>query len=136
MANQNKNNWAAIGQAIVQGAEEMAVEQAEILQGQVKSRIMTYPIYDTGRMYRSVYKKTSKGSDYEQEDELIMHEISEQPDDHTSYVAVGAVYGAIQNYGGHGIAGRPYWEPAILDAEKHLDDGLTKIANKVRKVSL
>lgn len=130
-----KNNFAAIGQAIADGAEEMAVEQAELLQTQVKSRIMSYPIYDTGRLYRSVYKKTVEGSDYEQEDELIMPEISEQPDDHTSYVAVGAVYAARHNYGGHGTGARPFWEPAILDAEKHLDEGLVKIANMVRKVS-
>jgi hypothetical protein len=133
---QQKNNWAAIGQAIVDGAEEMAVEEADLLQGQVKSRIMTHPIYKSGRMYRSVYKKTSKGSDYKAEDEYIMPEIPEQPDKTTSFVAVAAVYAAKQNYGGHGLSGRPFWEPAILDREKRLDDGLVKIANKVRKVSL
>jgi hypothetical protein len=133
---QNKSAFAAIGQAIADGAEEMAVEQAELLQSQVKSRIMSYPIYDTGRMYRSVYKKTSKGSDYEAEDEQIMPQIPEEADKTTSYVAVGAVYAAKQNYGEHGTGARPYWEPAILDREKQLDEGLVKIANMVRKVSL
>lgn len=136
MASQNKSAFAAIGQVIAEAAKEMVIEQSSEFQADVKQAILDKDIYDTGRMYRSVYKKTSEGSDYDPEDEYIMPEVSDEADDTTAYVAVGAVYGAIQNYGGHGITGRPYWEPSILRAERRLDGGLVKIANKVRKVSL
>jgi hypothetical protein len=136
MASQNVNNWAKLADIFEQGAKEMVIEQAEAFQADVKATILDKDIYDTGRMYRSVYRKTVEGSDYNAEDEYIMPEISDEPDEHTAYVAVGAVYGAAQNYGGHGITGRPYWEPSILRAKRRLDGGLVKIANKVREVSL
>lgn len=130
MANGDFNAWLALAEAWDEGTQEAVINTAEALQSNVKAQVRAKDVYDTGRLYRSVYKKTIEGSDYEQEDEKVMPEIPDQPDAHTAYVAVGAIYAAIQNYGGHGITGRPYWEQGIMDTRQTLDNEFAKIAVK------
>jgi phage gpG-like protein len=132
---QSTNKFAEIADLYAQGAKQMVLQTTSELQAEVKSLILDKDIYDTGRMYRSVYTKTVEKSTYDHEDELIMPEIPDEADDYTAFVAVGAVYGAIQNYGGHGITGRPYWEPGLMRIRRSLDTKLVKIANKTREVS-
>lgn len=128
------NAFAAIGDALVEGAKEMAVDVATELQDSVRAHMLDKGLYKTGFMHDSVYKKTAEGSDYSSTGDKALPEIGDQVDDTTGYVAVGAVYGAIQNYGGRGIPAHPYWELSLDEVRNNMDQHMLKLEDKTRRV--
>lgn len=132
MAQKGFNHFTQAAEALEKGVAELVAGTASDLQTNVRKQIKGAGLYKKGFLHNSVYKKTKDGSDFIGGDKSLP-EIGDQPDDSHAYVAVGAVYGAIQNYGGRGIPPHPYWEPAADETRQNMSERAKQLAIEIEQ---
>lgn len=91
---------------------------------------------DTGFLRSSIYVKTSQDSTYggagsPPGDSYLLPEVDTPPDDLTAYVAVGANYGAYQEYGTRFQPGTPFLAPAIDAIQPSFEAALGAIESQL-----
>lgn len=129
------NNWDKIAERFDKAISQIVRKSALDIQAGYQQRAHV----DTGFMKNSAYVVTSDSSSYgnvqqPQKGQELLPEIAKPDDDHTAYMAIGANYAYIEEFGGVHHPAHPALTPAFEAVRPSFEAALGKIEDKLKEV--
>lgn len=129
------NDWSKIAEVFGQATSQVVRKGAFDIQSGYQSRCHV----DTGFMKNSAYVVTQGSSSYgdvqqPQKHQELLPEIEKPDDDQTAYVAIGANYAIIEEFGGVHHPAHPALVPAVDAVRPSFEQALGAIESKLKEI--
>jgi hypothetical protein len=131
------NHWDSVAEAFDVELSKVVRKTAFTIQAGYQTRVHV----DTGFEKNSAYVVTSEESTYAQAKEptkagsYLLPEVEKPDDKHTAYIADGANYALIEEFGGVHHPAHPAMIPAVEAAREPFEAALASIENKLKEVA-
>lgn len=129
------SDWSEIAEVFGQATSQVVRKAAFDIQAGYQTRCHV----DTGFMKNSAYIVTSEDSSYgdcqqPQKGQELLPEVEKPDDDQTAYVAIGANYAIIEEFGGVHHPAHPALVPAVDAVRPSFEATMGKIEDKLKEI--